>query len=73
MPFADQAQSYDPERKDPFLAEGTTFKINVVSYGGHVDEDTRKCIINKCFDYIDFKGKVRPELVGWPAGMMYCR
>jgi hypothetical protein len=51
-------QAYPAHLKDPYLAEGTTFKINVVSVGGHMDEPKRSKLIQNCFKYVDFKGKV---------------
>ena len=44
--------------KEPYLAEGTTFKINVVSVGGHMADAERTSLIQTCFKYVDFKGKV---------------
>ncbi len=52
------AQAYPAALKDPYLAEGTTFKINVVSVGGHLADAERTSLIQTCFKYIDFKGKV---------------
>ena len=52
------AQAYPAALKDPYLAEGTTFKINVVSVGGHMADAERTSLIQTCFKYIDFKGKV---------------
>ena len=54
-------RAFPAQRKDPFLAEGSTFKINVVSVGGTISSAERGKLIETCFDYIDFKGKVQMD------------
>ena len=54
----ESAKAYAEPLKAPYLAQGTTFKINVVSVGGNIDDYERTQIIQTCFKYIDFQGKV---------------
>jgi tRNA (guanine10-N2)-methyltransferase len=51
-------KAYPASLKDPYLAEGTTFKINIVSIGGTIEDAERTKMIQSCFEYMDFKGKV---------------
>ena len=41
--------------------QSSTFKINVVSVGGTISSAERGKLIETCFDYIDFKGKVQMD------------
>ena len=49
---------YPMERREPFLAEDSTFKINVLAYGRSMPADETKAVVENCFQHVDFKGKV---------------
>ena len=50
--------NFPDARKAPYLQQGSTFKINVCTYGYTLGEEARLKRIQETFKHVDFKGKV---------------